>query len=1558
MADLGNLFFSLGLDTRNIDAAWKKAFEKYSKEAKINIQFDSKNFAKEMESQRVLHKKNMDALSIEKKMKMDAIALKEREALMAERIHTQEARTQAVREKAANTIKNTNSVLNTQQRILQNIHTIAASYISLFAAARLIKNLVTVSGEFEMQRVSLQAILKDLEGANKIFDQIKKLAVQSPFRFKDLISYTKQLSAFSIPMNELYDTTKMLSDVSAGLGVGMDRLVLAYGQIRAASVLRGQEVRQLTEAGIPVIEELRKKFEELGETGITASDVFDKISARLVPFSMIKEMFTDMTSEGGKFYKMQEIQAETLKGKISNLRDAYQIMFAEIGEKGDKILKGAVDSIRWLITNYEQVGKIILELVAIYGTYKAALIAITTYQSLAALQAKFNAINNTQLSITQIALAKTSHALTAAQLSLNAAMSANVYALVAAAVAALGYGIYKLATYQDEAAKAQERLNDKYKDYEKSLGKDITQLDMLFGALNAAKKGTEQYEKAREAIEKQYEPYLKKMREEHGGVLNLVEAYGLLKQKLIEVARERGYEKAIQGALDAYSEGIAKQAEKLSKKIEKSALSGLQKETLKSSLMEVLWGRMEYKDIESGTKKLFETFTEEVGSEKEGTKYVKNTLQPILDKANEITAAFQETKKSAERLFKSEGGIIGAVLDPSKILGSSKKWIQDINDFLERTNMLNKGYEKRTEESPEEYIDRLRGEYKDVTAMISSRSKLAGEDVSGLKERLSTLSGVFRAAGISPYTDEELARQNKKAEKEANMEEKASDKLKDLVIKLQLELSKATVDSMEEGWRKEYAEQAYIHERRKIQIEDYKKELLELQEKTGGSGTTLTPEHASLIGGLTAEEEKAYQNRQKESYNKLLDTYADFERKKNNLDKWYANEKEKLQKHDTQAGNEEIQRSLKVLTDNYHKQMEELMDDELNLIMKTSPLLVRIFSDTANLSRKTLKGIMADAKQLLKYISGDKNVTLPKGIKPEDVEKMVGDYKAINKVQKTIQEIDEEMAKKRAYPLAGFANAYDYLTKARDAIKSIKEDMSEEEKKVIEAEAEAFKTQAVKNFGSAVSETGDMVLYVADSMDKLAEATNNAKLAETAEEIKSVGNIMSAAGKGAQEGGWIGAIIGAAKSIITQTIDAFVVAKAEQYEFEQNQIDFLNQYQNLLLSIKKEDYETVFGIRYLSMASDAAKNAVKAIREYNDLINKRTAPGKDTEVWSKGLLAFTSTQGLANFFKVTTAESKTAMEAYKKGYTDIQRMAIKVIDRSGWANFLGKKDKYKTLFDIAPEIWGGSISGDFNTEAAKAFLDTNTKITDEQRKQIENLIKQKELYDENINIIREDIKDTFGDFGDAMTDAIVQSTMTSIDAFSLLEDAGAKAMENIGKKLIYDLFFADKLKKFQAAIEATYTSGTNLTPEDIAKEQRTLLQDFFSTIGSDMENAREWAERWKQESQAAGFNIWQNSSDSSFASGIQGIQEKTANLLASYINSIRADVAANKADVKNLVPIIGNINDIIGNGLAELQMINSNTFRSAKGTEAILDKLNSLTVSNGATKLNVRAYVN
>lgn len=143
----------------------------------------------------------------------------------------------------------------------------------------------------------------------------------------------------------MYDTTKRLADISAGVGVDMGRIILAYGQVRSAEFLKGTELRQFTEAGIPLLEQLRKKFEELGETGITVGDVFDKISKREVSFQMVKDVLWDLTNEGGQFYNMQGALADTLAGKLSNLRDAYDVMLADIAESNNNTLSKGLDLI-------------------------------------------------------------------------------------------------------------------------------------------------------------------------------------------------------------------------------------------------------------------------------------------------------------------------------------------------------------------------------------------------------------------------------------------------------------------------------------------------------------------------------------------------------------------------------------------------------------------------------------------------------------------------------------------------------------------------------------------------------------------------------------------------------------------------------------------------------------------------------------------------------------------------------------------------------------------------------------------------------------------------------------------------------------------------------------------------------------------------------------------------------------------------------------------------------------------------------------------------------------
>lgn len=432
--------------------------------------------------------------------------IKENEAkqlLWQQRQLTEIERTNAARSRAQiaavkgqknlnNAVGLTNKTMFSQRQLLQQISNQMGIYLSIYSLQRFIGQLATVRGEFEMQQISLKAILKDGDAAVKVFNQIKDLSVVSPFQFGDLVSYAKQLSAFSIPVNELYDTTKRLSDISAGLGVDMGRIILAYGQVRSASVLRGQELRQFTEAGIPLVDELAEKFGKLEGRVVSAGEVFDKISNRLVPFKMVKDIFADLTDEGGKFYMMQEKQSESLKGQISNLTDAFQIMLNEIGKANDGILKDGVSGIRVLMENWKAVSKALLSLITTYGTYRAILIATSAIQKMSITMGQIQMVYSLSSAITGA---------TKAQLAFNAVASINPWLIAAAGVVALVGGlilfrkeaettekkIEKLQSSIDSLEKSGERENkliDKYKELKESIAELNRELDYLSSKKN------------------------------------------------------------------------------------------------------------------------------------------------------------------------------------------------------------------------------------------------------------------------------------------------------------------------------------------------------------------------------------------------------------------------------------------------------------------------------------------------------------------------------------------------------------------------------------------------------------------------------------------------------------------------------------------------------------------------------------------------------------------------------------------------------------------------------------------------------------------------------------------------------------------------------------------------------------------------------------------------------------------------------------------------------------------------------------------------------------------
>lgn len=234
-----------------------------------------------------------------------------------------------------------------------------------------VEQIASVRGQFELSERSLEAILQNKPKADEIFNKTVELAVKSPFRIKDLVDYTRQLSAYRIESDKLYDTTKRLADVSAGLGVDMGRLILAYGQVKAAAYLRGSEVRQFTEAGINMYGELQQYFKEVKGEAYTTAQIVDMISKRKVTFEDVEAIFQRMTDKGGTFYNMQEIQAETLQGKISNLKDAFDVMLNDIGKANEDTMKGMVSWGTSMLDNWKTLAEIGKALIPILVALKA-----------------------------------------------------------------------------------------------------------------------------------------------------------------------------------------------------------------------------------------------------------------------------------------------------------------------------------------------------------------------------------------------------------------------------------------------------------------------------------------------------------------------------------------------------------------------------------------------------------------------------------------------------------------------------------------------------------------------------------------------------------------------------------------------------------------------------------------------------------------------------------------------------------------------------------------------------------------------------------------------------------------------------------------------------------------------------------------------------------------------------------------------------------------------------------------------------------------------------------
>lgn len=440
-------------------------------------------------------------------------------------------------------------VMNTGEQLKRAL----TGMFSVSAISRYVKKLTQVRGEFELQQRALQAILQNKDEADKLWDKTVQLAIKSPFQIKELVTYTKQLAAYRIEVDKLYDTNKMLADISAGLGVDMQRLILAFGQVKAANYLRGTELRQFSEAGINILGELAKYFTELEGRAVSVGDVFERVSKRMVSFADVEEVLKRVTSEGGVFYNMQEIQAETLKGQISNLKDSVDVMLNDIGKSNEGVLKVFVKLTKSLVDNWRSIADYsipVLSAMALKWTVVDGRIA-KVVGSMGGLVKSLRLIRIYFKEGAEVAKSFAN--------AMGTSLSKGFGSIATIAIAAIGALIVKLTEASREAKRLQKELDNIANEDKSNLNKSVRTFEDLVRRLAEVNVGSQEHSDIISKLNSQYGEYLGFLVDEKTTYDQLAGSIDRVASSMTQKAKANTLEKQYQTTYDTYSDDINKE---------------------------------------------------------------------------------------------------------------------------------------------------------------------------------------------------------------------------------------------------------------------------------------------------------------------------------------------------------------------------------------------------------------------------------------------------------------------------------------------------------------------------------------------------------------------------------------------------------------------------------------------------------------------------------------------------------------------------------------------------------------------------------------------------------------------------------------------------------------------------------------------------------------------------------------------------------------------------------------------------------------------------------------
>lgn len=1448
-------------------------------------------------------------------------------------------------------MKRANSTMSSQSRIAGELKNQIANVYSIYTVERFVRGLYTIGGEFQKQRIALTSILGDSMKAETIFNRIKDLAVVSPFQFKELASYTKQLSAYSIPYEELYDTTKRLADISAGVGVDMGRIILAYGQVRSAAFLRGQELRQFTEAGIPLVDELAKRFTKLTGVVTSAGDVFDKISRKEVSFGMVKDVLWDLTNEGGKFYNMQEALAESLAGKWSNLQDAWDVMMADIAESNSGVLSDSLELLTDLMKHWEAVAAILGSLVGAYGAYKTAVIAVNVAQktsfAINQIQAYYTALNGG---------IKVTKAAATAQWALNSAMKANPWMILITAIGALAGLYFTLREKAKSAAETIREFNVQVQEQNEKISEAKNKANSYISTMFDTSKAVDARRMAYEKLQGIYPSIFKNMSYEQALLKGQIELLNMSNRAARTTARETArinLEKAYQGLIDAergvkdaklYS--VASDGHIMDTQMLKDAKAQLEiaRALVKEAKEDFSTILSITNEIEENTKSAWFTTAKSIAG---GI----NSLIPKDDEAyEEYAKRVKEERENADKVlnsFKKGNPYSEATIrNAQKVFDVSKKIMETLG-VLEKSS----GSEK----------DPIAEQWKDRSDLISKAlslydkwKKIEGEEAASQRVKgISEFAPIFDKNGVNL----DLSDPSKAYQYIQDQLDQSKGKQMELYLSLGVKKENINYDNVKKGVNDALKEiEKYISQAgekwdlyKKLFeatgnkslsmniafggsvsfnsfVEDLQNQLSEALKKNG-SNLSL-----SDIMGMDEEAVKS-----KFGDNEILRLYQTIKEENekiraesvDNLSQMLSNYKDYAQKI------EDIERSLQKDLADIESQRSGLGEEATNRLIEQRKKKANediasieferfkqeinwelIFGDLDRVSKKSLEQVKQQLKEL-KNSDEYKNMAV-------DQKKVVDE--ALNNIQSAI--IDKG-------GLLG--NLPEQLEELRVAQEKLNE-AQEEYNKSLQTGTKAEQEEALKKRNIAAQGVQNAQVNVTKSADKTKQnlitlANTITQLGSSSEmSLSQIGSLASGlidtfTEAGSKIGGIVGAVLSLLDAIDKQGFDKFVgnVFKGvfNALGSIQDTLTF-----GLFSKITKSgdsDENLERDIEYLTQSNEDLKNALDNLSEKMDKASVTDA-SDIYEVQRENIL-----KQQAN----TLEAMQRSAAAYSNGFLGI-----------GGSHSTNKKineGMSASEWERVSDIVGASVTNasqffQLSSEQMAKLAEEDTSLYSKIKSLADDGYKNAAQYmDEYITYYKQ-LEELENTYNEKLTNTSFDNIRNDFKNALLDMESDAEDFANNFEKMMQNAIVESLMtKKYDKLIQEWYEMFAKAMESGggIDKQEQADLQNKWDNIVNQALAERDALKEtldWKGSSSSSGLS-----------KGIQGVTEDTANLLGSYINGIRLDVSAKRVLLEKIGnDILPKYNVLAEAQLKQLNMIVENTKRMADSNDAILDEVSEL----------------